>query len=156
MAGPADNRHSKNAARDIQAYGFDREDLALLSTSRHIFDGLTHPDRGGWKRARVVCAQHYGAEAAEQVLSATVDVIEAMRCLRTSAFTYGREDCACCRYKLTQEERLLIAAFHNLRRRKRSRSFVQALLLVEGTDPARLLVALEMLDYLLFELRGAC
>lgn len=143
--------HLSNAEGDVSAYGFDTQELKMLALCRRLFEAMSGQDQQIWAAAYRLAGQHYGGGGAERILGYTVDVIEAMRALRSSPFIYGRDGCACCRNKLTQEERLLIASFHNMRRGKRSRAYVQAMLLVEGRDPARLVVALEMLDFALFE-----
>jgi hypothetical protein len=157
MKNPIQNSTNADTAagQHLKAFGFDVQELQMLALCRRLFEAMSGPERGVWSSARSLAEAQHGAAAAERIMTLTIDVINAMRTLRSSPFTYGREGCACCCNLLTQEERLLIATFHNLRRRKKSRAYVQAMLLTEGRDPARLLVALEMLDFALFELKTA-
>lgn len=144
-------------ARDttLCAYGFDAVELSFLSLCRRVFEAVAGGNPQGWAAARATATGAYGPGCAEAVLNATLEVVDAMRRLRGTAFNYRKDGCACCRNRVTPEERLLVSTYHNLRRGKRSRAYVQAMLLVEGQEPAALLVALEMLDYTLFELGKA-
>jgi hypothetical protein len=137
---------------DLRAYGFDGTELALLALCRRLFEAVSNGRPASWTAARAAATEFYGCGLAEPVLNATLEAVDAMRRLRSTAFNYRKDGCSCCRNRITPEERLFISAFHNLRRGKRSRAYVKSMLLVEGQEPAALLVALEMLDYTLYEL----
>lgn len=156
MANPSQSSQHAHAipqGKDSQVkdHSFDVVELRFLALSRRLFEAMSLQKQDVWAAAYRLAEVQHGANGPERVLSYTIDVIEALRTLRSSPFTYSRDGCKQCRKLLSQEERLLVATFHDLRRGKQSRAFGHAMLLCEGADPARLLVAMEMLDFALFE-----
>lgn len=135
----------------VSDHGFDVVELRFLALSRRLFEAMSMQEQDIWAAAYRLAEVQHGANGPERILSYTIDVIEALRALRSAPFTYSRDGCKQCRKLLSQEERLMMATLHDLRRGKRSRAYGHAMLLCEGRDPARLLVAMEMLDFALFE-----
>jgi len=156
MTNPSHSSHHSHAVPQdkdslVKDHGFDVVELRFLALSRRLFEAMSMQEQDIWATACRLAEVQHGANGPERVLSYTIDVIEALRALRSSPFTYSRDGCKQCRKLLSQEERLMMATLHDLRRGKRSRAYGHAMLLCEGRDPVRLLVAMEMLDFALFE-----
>lgn len=145
--------HMHLAKRDLplDECSFDGFELAVLEVARQFFAAYANPDEHRWmdafEQAELKFPPPFGATLALAVMRA----IRVLRTSRTTAFEFVEPNCEICRQTITQEERYLISILKAVRKERRSEAMTHALLVCEGADPERLVLAFEALCIIIGE-----
>lgn len=137
----------RNKDSFVEDHALDAIEQRFLTAARILFAALVEPEPRRWAMACHAAAGLFPFGDPEEILRHVVHAIEAMRDLRRDVFVFSKHSCRTCSKVLSQEERLLVTTLQALRRQRPSEAYMNALLLCEGRDPARFLVALELFDY---------
>lgn len=122
---------------------FDTFETQVLEIARRFFQAFSDPESEAWiealRRAEEIFPVPFGATIANAILIALND----MRCSRMNLFSFINPCCPNCAQNITDEERYLLSALHNVRRGRRSLAETECMLLCEGNDTTKLIASLE-------------
>lgn len=122
---------------------FDTFETQVLEIARHFFQAFSDPESEAWvealRRAEEMFPVPFGATIANAILITLND----MRSSRVRLFSFISPGCADCCAHITDEERYLLSALHNIRRGQRSLAETDCMLLCEGNDTTKLMASLE-------------
>ena len=133
-----------NAKNDrlLSDQGFDEFETNVLRIARRFFHSFAVPESQAWHKAFFEAERMFPAPFGATIATAVLAVIDELRVARKSSFVFISGACQSCEKRVTQEERYLIAAVHNIRRRNRSQAHANAMMLCEGHDPSDFLMAI--------------
>lgn len=134
-----DRSPRRNEALLSQA-GFDDIERACLDIARLFFSTFSNPHSQNWMRAIEFAEYAFDHKQGATVAALIMKVIQAIRCSRTSNFTFSNPDCPGCARILTEHERRLVIAIGATRRKRRERAQVEMMMLCEGNETEQVLV----------------
>lgn len=148
-------QHNKADTSQIFVYDpgvTDRANLDLdvfeksfLGIARDIIASFDRPQSHCWMTAFLEAERVFPAPFGATIAHAIAVSVDALRAGRTRAFSYFPNGAPLGDISMTQEERYLLMTLRGLRRCEPATARANALLVCEGSDPARLLAALERL-----------
>ena len=131
--------------------GYDAFEKDTLVIARLFLMTFTKPQSHDWISAFEGATARFGPPFGATIAMAVSNVIRALGQSRTTPFQFINPHCPCCRNKICDEERYLLSALQATRRNRRSEARTFAMLVCEGNDAEKLIVALEQLSLILGE-----
>ena len=127
----------------MSEYNFDKFELNILKVARLLFESNENPNAQAWKSAFLIAEQNFsspfGASIAH-IISISIDFISNGR---TRKFSYIRENNSSALTLITDEERYFLMALKSIRKHKFSRANSYAVMLCEGPQINKFLLAME-------------
>ncbi|MEM1273619.1 MAG: hypothetical protein AAGF88_07375 [Pseudomonadota bacterium] len=124
--------------------GVDAIETHLLTIARHVFQSFSNPASQGWLTALQRAQLAFGNQGPD-IFARLLDVLQSIRCARTSCFMFNAPTCAHCAQIATEHERRMLVAIASIRRDNVGRARAELMMLCEGASTQAVLAAIERL-----------
>lgn len=136
MSGPGCERRLTPQDVLVADAGLDPAEVAVLTVARHYFQSFAFPQSQAWingfARAEQMFPPGSGRARAAEIAVAVLAAVQAMRGTRATGFRFSNPDCPGCSRILSVHERQFIEVLAAIRRGRRGRAQVTALMVCEG------------------------
>lgn len=132
----------------VASSGLDAFEQRLLELIRLKLAHMAGPKPRYSAEIKDIAAAFFGAQAAPQLLEATMHLVAVMAHARSEQFHYANPYCEGCARILTREEGHLMRLIHHARRGQKGHSYAQALMLCESKPVSEVIRAADALGQL--------
>ena len=135
--------------RLVDDMGYGPAERALLDLMRLYFLTFADPHSHAWMRTGTIASAHFGHAQGPRIAQALLNVVNAVRLIRSSPFEFSNPECPGCSRILCETERQFMGALSGVLSGHMSAAHANAMLLCEGDDSRSFLAALEDLKVLI-------
>jgi len=115
MTSPAQNATAVQG-QNLAHCGFDSFEIGLLSCLRHFLTSLSDPESQAWQTAYLTAAERWGETIGFGAAQAILKVVRATLDIRTAGLIFNDPLEIDARDYVTEDEYMLIAMLHHMRR----------------------------------------
>ena len=138
-----DFNQSAEGVSKISEYNFDNFELTILRVARLLFESNEEPNAQTWKSAFLIAEQNFSSPFGASIAHIISISIDFMSKGRTRNFSYIRVNSSKALTLITDEERYFLMALKNVRKNNISRANSYAVMLCEGPQINKFLLAME-------------
>ena len=134
---------SSDGVSKISEYNFDKFELTIIRVARLLFESNDEPNAQTWKSAFLIAEQNFSSPFGASIAHIISISIDFMSNGRTRNFGYIRVNSSSALTLITNEERYFLMALKSVRKNNISRANSYAVMLCEGPQINKFLLALE-------------
>ena len=138
-----DLNQSAEGLSKISEYNFDNFELTILRVARLLFESNEEPNAQTWKSAFLIAEQNFSSPFGASIAHIISISIDFMSNGRTRNFSYIRVNNSSALTLITDEERYFLMALKSVRKNNISRANSYAVMLCEGPQINKFLLAME-------------
>lgn len=138
-----DLNQSADGVSKISEYNFDNFELTILRVARLLFESNEEPNAQTWKSAFLIAEQNFSSPFGASIAHIISISIDFMSNGRTRNFSYIRVNNSSALTLITDEERYFLMALKSVRKNNISRANSYAVMLCEGPQINKFLLAME-------------
>ena len=138
-----DLNQSAEGVSKISEYNFDNFELTILRVARLLFESNEEPNAQTWKSAFLIAEQNFSSPFGASIAHIISISIDFMSNGRTRNFSYIRVNNSSALTLITDEERYFLMALKSVRKNNISRANSYAVMLCEGPQINKFLLAME-------------
>ena len=138
-----DFNQSAEGVSKISEYNFDNFELTILRVARLLFESNEEPNAQTWKSAFLIAEQNFSSPFGASLAHIISISIDFMSNGRTRNFSYIKLNSSSALTLITDEERYFLMALKSMRKNNISRANSYAVMLCEGPQINKFLLAME-------------